>query len=53
MTYSNHIQIIGNRIYYKMELVATLNEMSMQKTILEEFKNKLISLNAKDYPRYD
>ena len=46
MSNTNHIQIIGDRVYYKMELVANLNEMSMKKTILDEFKLKLIGLNA-------
>lgn len=40
----NNIQIVGNKVYYKMECVAILNELNYSGAFLE-FKNTLMKLN--------
>ena len=37
---ANGVQIIGDKVYYKMQHVATLNEMTMSSE-LQEFKKYL------------
>lgn len=46
---ANELQIIGDKIYYKMECVAILNALNTISSIEAEFKRKLVyNFNERD-----
>ena len=45
---ANGIQIIGSKVYYKMQHVANLSDFNVGQS-MDEFKLKLISLNEDKY----
>lgn len=48
MSNENGIQIIGDKVYYRMEPVATINELNRNKAV-DEFKMLLINSNKSKF----